>query len=125
MIEREKMIEVKGSKLRVKFPNVGQLIDMESLKVAISSGRYGQMALAGIKSMTVALDFIDAMVFFSILCPQVKNLYGVKELTSLDPSEGKELVEIYLRDIRPWYSKIESELYASGSTESKNAEQAD
>ena len=44
MIEREKKFKVGERTFVVKFPNVGQIIDMESLKQALTNNRYGQMA---------------------------------------------------------------------------------
>lgn len=118
MIEREKSFVLKGVKLTAKFPNVGQLIDMESLKVALTGGRYGALSASGCKSMYVALDLVDAISFFSILVPQVKNMFS-KELTSLTTEEGKELVDIFKKDIRPWYNEIEKQLYEGDKSTSE------
>lgn len=55
-----KAVEFRGAKLNVKFPNVGEMIDIENLKTAYSGGRYGVMLASGVKSMIYAVDVIDA-----------------------------------------------------------------
>ena len=52
-IERQKKFTINGATFIAKFPNVGQLIDLESFKQALTSNRYGQMAASGVASMGI------------------------------------------------------------------------
>ena len=112
-IEKEHVATFKGEKLIVKFPNVGQLLDMEAMKLALTNNRYGSMSASGIKSMYLALDLVDAIVFIQVLCPKIKRMLEVTNYTDMEPMAAKELVEFYKNEIVPWYSGVSKELYLS------------
>lgn len=117
MIEREIAITYNDKKFIVKFPNVGQLMDIESLKMALTGGKYGTFAASGIKSMYFVLDMVDAISFFSVMCPRLKNFITQEDVdvdyTQMKPENVKPLVDIYKKDVVPWYNKIMTNLYAS------------
>ena len=117
MIEREIAITYNDKKFIVKFPNVGQLMDIESLKMALTGGKYGTFAASGIKSMYFVLDMVDAISFFRVMCPRLKNFITQEDVdvdyTQMKPESVKPLVDIYKKDIVPWYNKIMTNLYAS------------
>lgn len=117
MIEREIAITYNDKKFIVKFPNVGQLMDIESLKMALTGGKYGTFAASGIKSMYFVLDMVDAISFFSVMCPRLKNFITQEDVdadyTQMKPESVKPLVDIYKKDVMPWYNKIMTNLYAS------------
>ena len=117
MIEREIAITYNDKKFTVKFPNVGQLMDIESLKMALTGGKYGTFAASGIKSMYFVLDMVDAISFFSVMCPRLKNFITQEDVdvdyTQMKPESVKPLVDIYKKDVVPWYNKIMTNLYAS------------
>lgn len=126
MIEREIIINYNGKKFPIKFPNVGQMIDIESLKNALTSGKYGSFAASGIKSMYFILDMVDTIAFLSVMCPKLKNFITEEDdqvdYTQMKPESIKELIGIYKKDILPWYSKMIEQLYSATdeSTESDN-----
>lgn len=105
MIERECSFNVKEKKFTVKFPNVGQLIDLESLKQALTNNKYGVMAASGISSMYFVLDIVDAIAFYQTCVPNVAKYYDIKNYTTLSPEEIKDLVEAYQKEIKPWFDK--------------------
>ena len=117
MIEREIAITYNDKKFIVKFPNVGQLMDIESLKMALTGGKYGTFAASGIKAMYFVLDMVDAISFFSVMCPRLKNFITQEDVdvdyTQMKPESVKPLVDIYKKDVMPWYNKIMTNLYAS------------
>ena len=117
MIEREIAITYNDKKFIVKFPNVGQLMDIESLKMALTGGKYGTFAASGIKSMYFVLDMVDAISFFSVMCPRLKNFITQEDVdvdyTQMQPESVKPLVDIYKKEVMPWYNKIMTNLYAS------------
>lgn len=126
MIEREIVINYNGKKFTVKFPNVGQIMDIESLKVALTGGKYGTFAASGIKSMYFVLDMVDAISFFSVMCSRLKNFITEEDTdvdyTQMNPQSIKPLIDIYKKEVMPWYNKIMSELYASTNEVIKESE---
>ena len=113
MLETEHAFIFKGEKQIVKFPNVGQLLDMESMKQALTNNRYGTMAASGVKSMYFALDLVDSIVFIQTMCPKIKRMLDIKSYTEMSPLEARELIDVYKTEIVPWYTKISQELYLS------------
>ena len=109
-LERQKTFNFQGEKVTVKFPNVGQMIDMESLKQSLTGNKYGAMSASGVKSMFYALDMVDAISFLQVCVPSVAKYYDIKNYTALAPEDIKELVEAYQKELKPWFDKVMAEL---------------
>lgn len=126
MIEREITISYNDKKFQVKFPNVGQLIDIESLKNALTGGKYGSFAASGVKSMYFILDIVDTIAFLTVMCPKLKNFITEEEdgidYTQMKPETVKTLVTVYKEQILPWYSKIMGQLYSSATNDTAEQE---
>lgn len=126
MIEREIIISYNDKKFQVKFPNVGQLIDIESLKNALTGGKYGSFAASGVKSMYFVLDIVDTIAFLTVMCPKLKNFITEEEdgidYTQMKPETVKTLVTVYKEQILPWYSKIMGQLYSSATNDTTEQE---
>lgn len=103
MIERVKTFTIGKKHFSVTFPNIGQIIDMESLKQGLSSNRYGQMAASGIASNYYALDLIDMIAFYKILCPEVTQYYNIENYADLQMEKAQELLEPFKKELQPWY----------------------
>lgn len=109
-MEREKIFTIGQKKFTAKFPNVGQIIDMESLKQALTQSRYGQMAMSGIKSQYFALDLVDAISFFQVVVPEVGKYFDITNYTSLSIDKTNDLLKAYTEVIRPWFNETLNEL---------------
>lgn len=109
-IERQKKFIINGLTFIAKFPNVGQLIDLESFKQALTSNRYGQMAASGVVSMYQALDLVDAIAFFQVVVPEVGKRFDINNYTQMNLDEIKHIVDAYQKEIKPWFDKTMSEL---------------
>jgi len=94
----------------VKYPTVGQLLEIESLKQSMSGGRYGIMAISGVKSMEFALDLIDSIAYFSILIPELRKQLEIKSFLDLDAITAKKLTITYRKQFNPWYKQLEEEM---------------
>lgn len=117
MIERECSFNVGEKKFTAKFPNVGQLIDLESLKQALTSNRYGVMASSGVSSMYYVLDMVDAIAFYQVCAPSVGKYYNIQNYASLEPEKLQDLMDAYFKDIKPWFDKSMTELKKIGSND--------
>ena len=107
---REKIFTIGKKKFTAKFPNVGQIIDMESLKQAQTQSRYGQMAMSGIQSQYFALDLVDAISFFQVVVPEVGKYFDITNYTSLSIDKTNDLLKAYTEVIRPWFNETLNEL---------------
>lgn len=110
MIERSKKFILRGREFFVKFPNVGQLIDLESLKQALTNGRYGIMASSGIASMYRALDMVDAIAFFQVCAPNIARQLDIRSYTEMDVDGAQDFLTLYTEQIRPWLDGVMGEL---------------
>lgn len=110
-LQRQKKFNIGEKAFTAKFPNVGQIIDIESLKQAFTSNRYGQMAASGVASMYYALDLVDAISFYQIVVPEVAKYYDIRNFASLQIDDKlKLLVEAYQQQIKPWFDETLNEL---------------
>ena len=110
MIERSTMITIGKKSFVVEFPNVSQILDIESMKQALTNNRYGIMAKSDIKSMYYALDVVDAVSFLTVVAPEVGRYFNVGNYLSLSPEKVQEFVDVYQKDIYPWYAQTLEEL---------------
>lgn len=110
MVNREIKFALKGRTFTAKFPNVGQIIDMESLKQALTNGRYGEMAKSGVASMFYALDLVDAIAFIQVCVPAASAYFDVRNYSELNIDESNDILEAYTKTIRPWYTEVFNEL---------------
>ena len=109
-MERVKKFQIGEKAFTVEFPNIGKMIDMESLKQALTNGRYGVMASSAVVSMYQALDLVDAIAFYTICVPTVAKYYDIDDYTSVAIDKVTELVMVYKKELKPWYDGILREL---------------
>lgn len=102
MIEREKRITIGEKTFIVSFPNVGQIIMLESTKQALTDNRYGQMAASGVASMYYALDLVDTVAFFQVCGAEVLKYYDIRNAASVPPDKIGAFVKTYAEQIKPW-----------------------
>lgn len=109
-IERQKKFNIGEKQFIAKFPNVGQIIDLESLKQALTNNRYGQMAISGISSMYAALDLVDAISFYQIVVPEVAKYYDIRNYAAMELEKAQDLIRAYQEQIKPWFDQTMNEL---------------
>jgi hypothetical protein len=108
---KETRIQIKGKDYIVKFPTVGQLMDIESFKLSYTNGKYVDMALSMLNIHILTLDITDAISYFAILIPTLKQDLGVKNWRDIDTELAIQLVEIYKNQFIPWFKPIIEDLY--------------
>lgn len=102
---KEISIKIQGNTYIIKFPNVGQIIDIETRKAALSSGQYSRFAEVGTISSFMAKNYVDVIAVFSVLTPQLIKDLRKESLFDLTPQEMVELTEIYNKQYFPWYNE--------------------
>lgn len=106
MPARELKFKVKAGTVEneytIKYPNNGELIDIEVMKDTISNGRYMNLLSASTKQSTMAAFTIDMIATLNTLCPKLKDDLKVKSFFNLDIVDNKNLLNIYLKKIFPW-----------------------
>jgi len=112
-----KIIKLRGNSYTINFPNVGQILDIESLKSALSNGTYGDLVKNNTKSSNQSLDLIDAIATFSVLIPELKNILEVKSYLDLDLKTAKMVVNSYNKDYFLWFKELNDEIQKIGDEE--------
>lgn len=110
VLQRQKKFTIGNKSFIANFPNIGQIIDLESMKQALTNNRYGQMAASGVISMYYALDLVDAISFYHVVVPEVAKYYDIKNYASMELDRIKDLLDAYQKDIKPWFDETMNEL---------------
>lgn len=103
-------IQFQGKHYEIPFPNMGQYMDIEQMKLDLTGGKYAMMSLnaATMNPMSVILDVVDAVSTFTILQPELKEEIGGKnfDVKKLDMDGSlMELVEQYRKVFIPFYDQ--------------------
>lgn len=120
--------DLKKSMVVSEFPSIGQLIDIENLKITLSGGKYNEMARSPLKSMTFALDLIDAISCFTILNPVGFNavfkelIPKGKTIMDVPASKSRSIVDQYNKKFLPWYKPLMAEIYSAVATDESEEE---
>jgi len=99
--------KVKSNTYTIKFPNVGQIEDIECNKQLISKGMYASLMQMNTKAANDALDMIDMEAFFSILCPDIVKDLKCDSFRDLGVVDYMELKKSYIDQFVPWWTKIQ------------------
>jgi hypothetical protein len=110
----ENKVEIKlGDKtFEIGYPNIGQYVKIEALKQSLTDGRYAIIAFGALKTGTIALDYLDACIYFGVIEPKILKHFGVEEVKSLvekptHTPEMKELLDQYTNVYSPFFDSIE------------------
>jgi hypothetical protein len=102
-LSRELVVKIKEKTYIIKFPNMGNIIDIETRKMALSGGRYSQLIEASLETSNRALDYIDMSSTFSVVIPELTKDLNVQSLFDLDVEVSGELLRVYKDEYFPWF----------------------
>jgi hypothetical protein len=104
-------VKIDGKEYVVSFPNVGQTLEIESMKMALTANKYPEFALSGLRSNVFVADLTDAIATFFVLIPELRANLSVKSYSELDLLAGAKLVSAYMDDYYPFYQEIMKDIY--------------
>jgi isopentenyldiphosphate isomerase len=110
MIQTNTQIKIGDKTYEVNYPNVRQKLEIENLKIFLSSGKYGELARSAHKTASKLLDLIDAVAYFSILIPEIKSNMTVNDFENMDIVTQRNMMRAYKINFYPWFEQIEAEL---------------
>jgi len=114
-MEKSTKLKISGKDYVVNFPNVGQILDIESLKSALTNGQYGDFIKMGTKYSNDVLDLVDTIATFSVLIPELKDEFNVKNFSDMDPFVAIKYVKVYKKQFFLWFNTINNELRKLGN----------
>jgi uncharacterized surface anchored protein len=116
-MEKSIKLKITGKDYMINYPSIGQILDIESLKSALTNGTYGDLVKMNTRTANEALDIADTIATFSILIPEIKDQLNIKTYTEMDPFVAKKLVTAYKKQFFPWFNEINEELRKFGNDE--------
>lgn len=88
----------------LNFPNIGQIMDIESRRMSLSGGQYGNLVKASTFTANLTLDMIDTVSFFSVLKPTLFQQDEI-DISKWDYERLLPLIKAYKKTVMPWYNK--------------------
>lgn len=104
------LLNIEDSSYKINFPNVGEMMEIEKMKSALTDGKYLEYNFSVLKNHQYLLDVVDTISYLSVLIPELKKDLEVKDWKKLSPIKAKRLVKVYKSDFIPWYKKIFDDL---------------
>ena len=95
-LEKTVKVKIQSKEYEVGFPTIGQILDIETRKHTLSNGQYRNFDLR-------TRELLDATSCFSILIPALEKDLVVDSIFDLNLQSGRELVESYKKDFKPWF----------------------
>lgn len=102
--------DLEGQRYEIKFPTVGQFIDIENMQMGLTNGNYGELIKSGLKKSYYTVDLVDAISILYVLVPKLREDLNVRSYIDLDMFLAKKLVKVFKTDIKPWFDELLAEL---------------
>jgi len=94
-------VKIGMNEYEIKYPNNGQLIDIERLKIQLTAGTHKEM-LSGVGIAQHAYLLTEAISTFTVLLPDMKKDLNVESLLDLNPYQSKSILKAYEKSYYPW-----------------------
>lgn len=115
-------LNIKGIEYLISFPNVGQMIDIEQLKLAYTQGKYVEFAMSNLMNHVFVLDFTDSICYLSTLIPELKDDMKITNWTQMSAEDTKEIMKAYKNQFLPWFKPLLDDLYSYNRQEVENSQ---
>lgn len=92
----------------VKFPNTGQLLDIELLKIQMSNNQYDTLKFSFNPVFKRQVVTIDCVATFNTLIPKLREDLNVKSMYTLEVEQMSEILKVYEEIFLPWYEEWDS-----------------
>lgn len=118
MVSEKKALKIFENEYEVTLTN-GSLIDIEKLKVQLSSGTHTAIGNSNTVTSDRAYVTIEAIATFTVLIPQLKKDLVVPSLLDLSPIKTKVIIKAYLEQFFPWFKDYMDFVNSEGEEEKK------
>jgi len=82
---------------------IGHIIGVESKKSLFSAGQYGNISQGHLLTSSLALDLIDCLSIITSIFPTFEKQLRFDSPLDIPPEKAKILLEVYRKEIAPWY----------------------
>jgi hypothetical protein len=98
-------IPIGKNEYTVKYPNVGQQMNIEILKIQLTDGRYDTMKFSYNPAFIKQAEIAEAIATFNILIPDLKKDLNAKSMLELEQDQMLDLLTAYTEKYLPWYEE--------------------
>ena len=106
-LEQKKTINIKGDSFMFDITEftVNDFLTIEAEKQRLSGGNYAKIATSLLINSSNAANLIDMIATFRTLNPNIENSVRTRDFSKLSMLDSKELLDTYVNDFLPWYTK--------------------
>jgi hypothetical protein len=115
-------VEIRQNIYNVKFPNSGELMDIDLLKLQITNGRYDSLKFSLNPSFQAQALKVDAVAFFNTMLPKLRTDLAVKSIFDLDEDQMLVIVKAFEDTVLPWFEEWQTVLATPVSKEETKEE---
>lgn len=98
-------IVIKGNTYKATYPTVGQLMDIDILKLQMTNDKYDVMKFSYNASFQRRVLEAEAVATFNVLIPTLKADLTVKSMFDLSREEMDIVVKAYEDQFLPWFEE--------------------
>ena len=113
-MNRELTVTIQERQYIVKYPNVGQLIDISVRENGLTRGGTRDLMFSGLPEHQEAYLTIKVIAFMDIMLPNVVKDLKVDSLLELDPIDFKIINDVYYNEIYKWLNEWKEALQKLG-----------
>lgn len=117
MLQNKTALKIGVKNYEFSYPNVGQTIEIENMKMILSSNTYGDLVKSNHKTAVELLNLIDGVAYFSTLNKDFREDFNVVEFTTMDIMNQKIIMIAFVKFWK-WLQDIEIEINKLSSDES-------
>ncbi len=99
-------VDLFGTKYDVRFPNVGQTMEIEAMKMGLTNNKYDKMLFTKTKSSIRNLTLVDAVSVFTVMVPDLKKQLDAP-ITEMEMYMAIHLIKAYENDYYPWFKELD------------------
>lgn len=107
-MQKQQTITIGGVETLANYPNVGDLMKIENIKMDLTGGSYGQLATSGHYTALALLDAVDAFSYFAVLAPKLE--LKMDEFEKMETEQVALYIAAYKNELKPWISEVEQKL---------------
>lgn len=98
----------------VKYPTIGQFIDLRVKENIISQGQLVDLMIAGVKLFEAAdaALAVKVVAFFQVCVPELMKDLKVKNIRDLSVKDFLHLRKAYVKEVLPWLNEWQDKMKA-------------
>lgn len=98
----QKTIKIQDNSYSLKYPTVGQMIDIKVLENQLSKGTLKDCLVNGLYDDIDVYLAVKTIAHVSVLIPSLKKDLKVDDILNIQFDDFQELIEVFNTEIFPW-----------------------